>query len=166
MNFMKKNFKLIVGIIGAVLISGISVYATGQYYATQINYTRNNETMTVAEALNDLYANMNENPNSSTLIENIDHWNAGISFSPNDYKWFIMTDIQWHASQKIYSTMISQLAISSIQNASYFESGATGRNAGSSSGAARSYIIIPDGSGEDISISIVGADGTCVYGVK
>ena len=56
---MKKNIKWIIGIIaGVVVASGISVYATGQYFANQINYTtdKNGEISTVAEALNDLYS--------------------------------------------------------------------------------------------------------------
>ena len=41
MNFLKKNYKLIIGIIiGAILISGISVYATGQYLASQVDYNK------------------------------------------------------------------------------------------------------------------------------
>ena len=55
MNFLKKNYKLIIGIIiGAILISGISVYATGQYLASQVDYNKNGQAK-VSDALNDLY---------------------------------------------------------------------------------------------------------------
>ena len=60
MNFVKKNYKLIIGIlIGVVFISGISVYATSQYLASKVSYTteKNGKIQTVEEALNDLYTN-------------------------------------------------------------------------------------------------------------
>lgn len=51
-----KNKKVIIGfIVGIILASGISVYATSTYLATQVNYTRNNATTNVASALDDLY---------------------------------------------------------------------------------------------------------------
>ena len=166
MEFIKNNLKVMIAFIVGIILAGGIVYAAT--YANQVTYgtDKNVKISTVEEALNDLYANMRKTPDTVTLIENIDYWNYSISFNPSDYKYFIMTDTQWNVSQKVYSTMISQLAISSIQNASYIESGVTGRNADSSSVAARSYIIIPDGSGEDITITYVGSDATCVYGVK
>ena len=56
MNFVKKNYRLIIGIIiGAILISGISVYATGQYLASQVEYNKNGQAK-VSDALDDLYS--------------------------------------------------------------------------------------------------------------
>ena len=56
MNFLKENYKLIIGIIiGAILISGISVYATGQYLASQVDYNKNGQAK-VSDALDDLYS--------------------------------------------------------------------------------------------------------------
>ena len=56
MNFLKKNIKVIIGIIlGTLLISSISVYATYTYLATDVSYLKNEEEMNVAEALNELY---------------------------------------------------------------------------------------------------------------
>ena len=53
MNFIKKNIKLIIGIIiGAILISGISVYATSTIMANQVTYKNGK---TVEQALNELY---------------------------------------------------------------------------------------------------------------
>ena len=69
MNFVKKNFKLIVGIIiGAVLISGISVYATT--FANQITYTINGRENinSVEDALNDLYSKV---PTKTLLWTNL-----------------------------------------------------------------------------------------------
>ena len=52
-----KKLKIIIGIIlGVLLISGISVYATATYLAQDIGYTRSGTSVAnVAEALNDLY---------------------------------------------------------------------------------------------------------------
>lgn len=56
MNFLKKNIKMIIGIlVGIVLVSGISVYATTNYLASQVTYK---DGKSVEEALNDLYADM------------------------------------------------------------------------------------------------------------
>ena len=63
MSFVKNNLKWILGIIvGVVIASGISVYATGQYFASQVNYTtdKNGEISNVEQALNDLYQKRNK----------------------------------------------------------------------------------------------------------
>lgn len=57
MNFLKKNIKLIILVIVLmIIVSGFSVYATTIYLATQVNYTRNNTTISVASALDELYS--------------------------------------------------------------------------------------------------------------
>lgn len=54
MEFLKKNHKLIIGIIiGSILLSGISVYATSRYLASQVSYK---DGKSVEDALNDLYS--------------------------------------------------------------------------------------------------------------
>lgn len=53
---MKKNIKLIISfIIGAIILSGISVYANYIYFAKDVSYTRNGVEISVADALNELY---------------------------------------------------------------------------------------------------------------
>lgn len=65
MNFVKKNYKLIIGtIIGIILISGISVYATSQYLASQVTYR---DGKTVEEALNELYNKGNADINKDNI---------------------------------------------------------------------------------------------------
>ena len=80
MNFVKKNYKLIIGIvIGAILISGISVYATGQYLASQVDYNKNGQA-SVSDALDDLYSKVptktllwtNLSPSSNMTAGNIE----------------------------------------------------------------------------------------------
>ena len=67
MNFVKKNLKWIITIIGVIIVTtGISVYATGQYLASQVNYTRDNETITVNSALDELYGKI---PSGTKTIE-------------------------------------------------------------------------------------------------
>ena len=59
MNFVKKNLKWIITIIGVIILTtGISVYATGQYLASRVDYTtsKNGNIKNVEEALNDLYS--------------------------------------------------------------------------------------------------------------
>ena len=57
MNTLKKNFKWIILVIILIIIaSGISVYATSTYLATNVNYTRNNTTKSVSDALDELYS--------------------------------------------------------------------------------------------------------------
>lgn len=59
MNILKNNIKVIVSIIILILIfSGISVFATYNYIASDIKYTDNK---TVTDALNDLYGKMSKN---------------------------------------------------------------------------------------------------------
>lgn len=53
MDILKRNTKWILGVIVlVVLVSGVSVYATTQYLATQVSYK---DGKSVADALNDLY---------------------------------------------------------------------------------------------------------------
>ena len=55
MNFVKKNLKWIITIIGVMIVTtGISVYATGQYLASQVDYNKNGQAK-VSDALDDLY---------------------------------------------------------------------------------------------------------------
>ena len=64
MNFLKKNTKTIAGIIiGGILVGGITAYATYNYYASQVSYTKKDGTeVSVEEALNELY-NIKQNYN-------------------------------------------------------------------------------------------------------
>ena len=69
MKFVKKNIKLIIGIIvGTLLVSGISVYATYTYFANEIKYT---DDKSVADALNDLYSIKTENLSLKSQIEEL-----------------------------------------------------------------------------------------------
>ena len=71
MKFIKKNVKQILLLFIVILIvSGISVYATAQIFATQINYTKaNGSVITVANALNELY----ENSANAANMQMVDH---------------------------------------------------------------------------------------------
>ena len=58
MKFIKNNFKVIIGIvIIAIFISGISVYATATYLASQVTYK---DGKNVASALDELYEKSNK----------------------------------------------------------------------------------------------------------
>lgn len=76
MNVLKKNVRLIVGIIiGVILVSGISVYATATYLynASEVKY---NDQKSVADALNDLYGNLKRSYTISEGSQNLGiDWN-------------------------------------------------------------------------------------------
>ena len=57
MEILKKNIRwIILVIILMIIASGVSVYATSTYLASQVNYTKKDgTTITVSDALNDLY---------------------------------------------------------------------------------------------------------------
>ena len=69
---MKKVLKkevVIAFIIGILLATGIMVYADN-YLATQINYTRNNNTITVSSALDELYTKTKYNHGTGQVKQN------------------------------------------------------------------------------------------------
>ncbi len=68
MNVLKKNVKLIIGIIiGVILVSGISIGATVTYLynANEVKY---NDEKSVAEALDELYVNKRDTTNETKII--------------------------------------------------------------------------------------------------
>ena len=80
LNFENKRngVKLIIQIITIIsliiVVSGVSVYATATYMANQVGYTtdKNGKILTVEDALNDLYNNINTSADVNTEI--IDNW--------------------------------------------------------------------------------------------
>ena len=66
MKSIKNNIKLIIGIIiGMIIVSGLSVYATYQYLASEIEYT---DGVSVEDALNELYQNKKETSDETKSI--------------------------------------------------------------------------------------------------
>lgn len=66
MSAIKKNIKLVLVVLMLIVISsGVSVYATAQYYATQVQYK---EGKSVANALDELYANKKETTDTTYEI--------------------------------------------------------------------------------------------------
>ena len=117
MNFIKKNFKLIVGIIiGAILISGISVYATGQYLASQVIYKNGKN---VEQALNDLYKKQSNNLNGINLF-NFKNNNINTYFDvfPSSYSNTTNSDNWYYSSSEMeYNNFLNNdFEISSIIN--------------------------------------------------
>lgn len=70
MNFLKKNSKLMIGIIlGMILAGSISAYATYTYFANEVIYKKSDETqISVADALNELYINKKETSDDTKEI--------------------------------------------------------------------------------------------------
>ena len=91
MNILKKNIKWIVLIVmGIVISSGVSIYATSNYLATQVNYTRNNTTISVSNALDQLYAMKD---NKYTQEEYNNNYTNGYNAGRNDNTAYIKTGV-------------------------------------------------------------------------
>ncbi len=74
MKFVKKNIKLIIGlIIGIIMTSGISVYATYKYFASEVKYT---DDKSVSQALDELYANKSDVSELNALKNILNQTNA------------------------------------------------------------------------------------------
>ena len=66
MNFVRKNLKWIITIIGVIIVTtGISVYATSTYLASQVEYNKNGQAY-VSDALDDLYSKVPSGTESIT----------------------------------------------------------------------------------------------------
>lgn len=67
MNFLKKNLKVIIAfIVGIILASGITIYAYS-LSAGEVSYMLEENTISVDEALNNLYAQINKVPSLSSV---------------------------------------------------------------------------------------------------
>ena len=100
--------KLIVGIIiGGVIVSGITAYATYNYYASQVSYTNKDGTeVSVETALNELY-NKNDllwvNSNSS-----VEFANKKLNIDLSKYSAII---ILWNQNTNGYATGYSYIEV-------------------------------------------------------
>ena len=74
MKYVKKNIKLIIGIIiGMIIVSSISVYATYTYLANEVKYT---DDKSVSQALDELYANKIDTSELNSLKSLLSQTNA------------------------------------------------------------------------------------------
>ena len=107
MRYLKNNLKLIISfILGIILASGITVYATS-YLAKDITYTRENTNVkSVEDALNDLYRNKKETTNIDSFYFLV--WsgvNNGFYYSNyQDYKYFRITETESGTSNSLSLT--------------------------------------------------------------
>ena len=110
MNFAKKNSRWIITIIVSIILaSGISVYATTTYLASQINYTteKNAEIENVEDALDELYTKTNKEilnqytislrAGTSSTIDAESLFNFSGSTRSN-YKYFKITSLTTNAN--------------------------------------------------------------------
>jgi len=156
-------------ILGLIIAGSVAVVAVN-LTASTISFEPDDddwEVETVQEALNDLYTEKETDFSKLELVSNNTASHSSLTIQPSTYKFFIITETLWNSSGKIYNTGINWLAINTISNASYYVSGLTGKDGSSSGVAARSYVIVPDGSGNTISITFNNTvDSTSVYGLK
>lgn len=129
MKFLKKNFKLIVGIIiGAILISGISVYATTTYLASQVTYK---DGKTVEQALNNLYEIYDELQNNSLAdIENVELISKGLDGNitiPAGFRYVIITNVYFGAHSGKKEEYIEKAKLLSYTNSTIIKQESSGK---------------------------------------
>ena len=157
-------------ILGVIIFGSIGVVsASVLYQANEIGYTPKDSTWevdNVKDAIDDLYTK--SNISSSNLIINKNEYVSSISFQPSDeYRYYILTNVIWYGTSTRYADCINYSNINTIENATYIDIGATGRNTSSSSGASRSFLIIPSANKENITVNFVsGVDALSIYGIK
>lgn len=111
MNLLKNNFRLIVFIIILILVSsGISVFATYNYLASDIKYT---DDKSVADALNDLYSIHNNNNNNETIEKTLLWTNEKTNQSISQL------DIELNNSLENFSHILVQWYLSTTDNTMY-----------------------------------------------
>ena len=177
--FIKNN---IIGfILGAVIFSTITVFAY-DLFANNIGYTPIDDTWkkidgssidNVKDAIDDLYHKAN-GINFDNLVSEEIYTNhvSGATYAytisnVSQYKYYLLTIITWRSGSADYTSSLNGLTISSITNATYLEFAQIGAQWKSrESGSAKSFIIYPNGSGQDIAIRVGGGDGFTVYGLK
>lgn len=154
---------LLVGVCSTVLASSL--------FANNLTYNPSDKSWKVTNvqaALDDLYKNgAKVGLNSAELIVNKSEVTTQISFNPTDvYKYYVLTNVYFSPTID-YVSWLEKIDIDNIANASYINIGATGRNGGGSSGASRSFLIIPNGSNSTITVSLKDkADSVSIYGIK
>ena len=154
---------LLVGVCSTVLASSL--------FASNLTYNPSDKSWKVTNvqaALDDLYKNgAKVGLNSAELIVNKSEVTTQISFNPTDvYKYYVLTNVYFSPTID-YVSWLEKIDIDNITNASYINIGATGRNGGGSSGASRSFLIIPNGSNSTITVSLKDkADSVSIYGIK
>ena len=169
--YMKKNIKLFIGIlIGLIFGIGATVTASVIYNSSEIGFTPSDTNWKVnnlQDAVNDLYSGVGiESITSESINEHSGAVNT-ISINPSGYKAFVVTNMWYGGSNNYPSYLDTRLAITSITNATYIDIGKTGHGSSSASGVVRSYLIVPDNSGQTITINFAGLfDAHSVYGLK
>ena len=168
---MKKILKsrllfFIIGIVISLEVTKVLAYSlvasNVEYIPTETSFNVNN----VSSALDSLYDTM-LNHETVEFIANYAYSHHSLTIEPRDYKYFILTNVFWNSTGKIYSAALGYLQISTITNGRYYLVGTTGRDGSKSGCATRTYMIIPDKRNANIEITFgSNSDGTSIYGVK
>ena len=163
--------KNILMIFAGLLVGAFSTVLASSLFASNLTYNPSDKSWKVTNvqaALDDLYKNRaSAGLNSAELIVNKSEVTTQISFNPTDeYKYYVLTNVYFSPTID-YVSWLEKIDIDNIANASYINIGATGRNGGGSSGASRSFLIIPNGSNSTITVSLKDkADSVSIYGIK
>ena len=163
--------KNILMIFAGLLVGAFSTVLASSLFASNLTYNPSDKSWKVTNvqaALDDLYKNRaSAGLNSSELIVNKSEVTTQVSFNPTDeYKYYVLTNVYFSPTID-YVSWLEKIDIDNITNASYINIGMTGRNGGGSSGASRSFLIIPNGSNSAITVSLKDkADSVSIYGIK
>lgn len=160
-NFIRNN---IFGfILGALIFGSIGVYAASLYSSSDVTY----KNTTVEAALNELYS-IPKGITSNVTLEEIARTTDTVSNTTitnvNNYKYYFVTNIWYHASVFNVDNGLNWLSLSAT-NSTLVDLGNSYYQYNNSGAISRSYLIFPDGSQNDIVLSMHG-DGMTIYGIK
>ena len=177
--FIKNN---IIGfILGAVIFSTATAFAYN-LFAPDVGFTPIDDTWkkndgssidNVKDALDDLYHKANGINFDNLVTEEIyTNHTSGATYTytitnVSEYKYFFLINITWRSGSSDYTSSLNGLKINSITNATYMEFAHIGAQWKSrESAAAKTYLIYPDRSGQNITINLSNGDGFTLYGLK
>ena len=164
--------KILLGIVvGLVIASGIGVVAYN-YNASSIEYTPSDSTWSVnnvSDALDELLSDKDKISDDLT-VEVVGQYSfVSDSITINNvtnYKYYSVISGYWTSSGATSNEMLGYINVTSTDNATFKEIASTSSTKDTSGVASRTFIIYPDGSGEDITVHFNRADSISIYGIK
>lgn len=171
----KKVFSILIGfVIGGLTFGTIGFVIAINYKASDITYNPKHSewnVTTVEDAINYLYDKNSISFNDFTFEPIYSYTNSLNSYKITNvanYKYYYIIVGTWDSGSSDANSLLNMLKIKNASNATVKELGSEkGIYGGSESAASISYIIYPDGSGEDINITFNGGSwGIGIYGIK
>ncbi|MBR1416925.1 MAG: hypothetical protein IJ572_03820 [Bacilli bacterium] len=172
--FIKSN--IFSFLLGAILFGSIGIVSAYTIFANDIGYTSKDEDWEVEnvnDAIDDLH-NRVKKINLDNLVTEEIYTNhvSGATYTytisnVSEYNYYFLINITWRSGSADYASSLNALTIKTITNATYIDYGYVGAQWKSrESAAVKTYLIYPDKSGQDITITLNAGDGFTVYGIK